>query len=67
MIEREGGKLLFVCDECNEAFESKENDGYGQVGFNITWGAAKDEGWRARKIDNDWVHTCPDCAKTIQN
>mgnify|MGYP001619305422 CR=1 FL=1 len=23
----------------------------------------KDEGWKIFKIDNDWDHSCPDCAE----
>jgi Fe2+ or Zn2+ uptake regulation protein len=61
MIERDSGKMLFVCDECNEAFESEDGET-----FQDTWAAAKDDGWRARKLGNDWVHACPDCAKTIR-
>jgi len=56
MIDRQGGKLIFECDSCNETFEwDDEQD------FNGAWDAAKRDGWRAKKIANEWIHECPNC------
>lgn len=56
MIDREGGKLKFVCDECDDDFESEEGETFYEA-----WNAAKDAGWQARKIGDDWVHICCVC------
>lgn len=55
MIDRQGGDLVFECDSCNEVLESGTSD------FNSVWNRAKREGWRAKKLGNDWVHACPQC------
>ena len=55
MIDRQHGKIVIECDSCDETFEIGSDD------FNETWGAAKREGWRSRKIGSEWVHGCPKC------
>lgn len=45
MIDRQYNKISIVCDCCGED-------------FNDVWGAAKAQGWYARKIDGEWLHGC---------
>lgn len=48
----------FLCDgaKCNEFYE-----GFTGEGFKESLDAAKDEGWVARKKNNEWEHYCPAC------
>jgi hypothetical protein len=55
MIEREGGRIVFHCDSCSEIFEGDTGD------FNSEWAGAKERGWRAYKVKNEWCHRCPSC------
>ena len=55
MIDRQHGVIVFECDSCDETFEIGSDD------FNDTWSAAKREGWRSKKIGEEWVHGCPRC------
>lgn len=55
MIDRQDGKILFECDQCDEVWDSGTSD------FQEAWAAAKREGWRTRKIGTEWVHACPSC------
>ncbi len=63
MIDRQkGDNIVIECDSCPATFDAvHEGLGIGSSNFSIVWGAAKDEGWRARKIGQDWVHGCPKC------
>lgn len=58
MINRQHGKLVFECDSCSEIFEADTDD------FAEAWAEAKREGWRSRKIANEWLHGCPTCGAT---
>jgi hypothetical protein len=55
MLDRQKGHLVFECDSCDAVFESDTGD------FVDAWNAAKGEGWKAKKIRNEWVHACPGC------
>ena len=55
MIDRQGGDIVFECDECGESLESETSD------FNSAWNLAKRDGWRAKKIGTEWCHECPNC------
>jgi hypothetical protein len=57
VIDRQGGNIVFECDECGNALETEQAD------FSSAWNLAKRERWRTRKIGNDWVHKCPGCSK----
>jgi hypothetical protein len=50
------GKLIFVCDTCEERIEFDPQDG-----FQTAWAQLKTEGWKTRKIRDEWVHGCPQC------
>lgn len=56
MIDRQHGKIIIECDSCGEIFEGRDDAEFAQV-----WSAAKRDGWRSRKIGNDYVHGCPNC------
>lgn len=58
MIDRQYGYIVFECDSCDEAFETDTED------FAEAWAEAKREGWRSRKIANEWLHGCPTCGAT---
>jgi len=57
MIDRQKGDLVFECDTCGETYESATSD------FSAAWNQAKRDGWRAKKIGSEWVHTCPVCGE----
>lgn len=56
MIDRQGAKILFECDACDNVFESEDHQEFTEA-----WTAAKRDGWRAKKIGSEWVHECPSC------
>lgn len=56
MIDRQGLKILFECDSCDEVFESDERAEFGDA-----WAAAKRDGWTTRQIAGEWLHGCPKC------
>ena len=55
MIDRQHGNVIIECDSCEATFTLDDDD------FNETWAAAKLNGWRVRKIGEEWVHGCPKC------
>lgn len=56
MIDRQGSKILIECDSCDDVFEGDEDAEFAEV-----WAAAKREGWRTKKIGEEWVHGCGKC------
>lgn len=56
MIDRQGNRVLIECDSCPEIYEGEED-----TEFTAVWAEAKREGWRTRKIANEWLHGCPRC------
>jgi hypothetical protein len=56
MIDRQGLKILFGCDSCDEIFESEDREE-----FTSAWDRAKRGGWKAKKIGEEWVHGRPQC------
>jgi hypothetical protein len=66
-IERQYGKIIFVCDQqdsvrCDEQIETEESD------FNDALRVAKAEGWRSVPLDQagggapKFVHVCGHCS-----
>lgn len=56
MIDRDhAGNITFLCDSCSEVEPTDTDD------FSDAWALAKREGWRSRKIANEWLHGCPKC------
>lgn len=56
MIDRQGARIIFECDSCDATLEGDDHEEFKEV-----WAAAKEEGWRTRKIGGEWVHACPRC------
>jgi hypothetical protein len=56
MIDRQHGKILIECDSCPEVVEGDDGAEFAEV-----WGQAKRDGWRTRKIADEWLHGCPKC------
>lgn len=56
MIDRQGNRILIECDMCDEVFEGQEDEPFAAV-----WGAAKRDGWKTRKVAEEWLHGCPSC------
>lgn len=56
MIDRQHNKIIIACDSCEETFEGEPGDEFADV-----WAAAQRDGWRTRKIANEWLHGCPRC------
>lgn len=56
MIDRQGRRILIECDCCDEVFKGEEAWEFAAV-----WAEARRDGWRSKKIGNDWVHGCPRC------
>lgn len=57
-IRRNRGDITFECDRCEREFTLDSDD------FDLTWQAAKREGWKAEKVGKDWLHECTDCGGT---
>lgn len=55
MIDRQKGRLLIECDSCPEVLDTETND------FNEAREMMKREGWKVRKIANEWLHGCAKC------
>jgi len=60
-VERSGNTVTIVCDTCGEEFHGEQGEEFAEV-----WSSAKRDGWRVRKIANEWLHGCdkPRCAPT---
>lgn len=59
MIERQHGQTAFSCDNCPTTSNLVDDDDFKALVREV-----RSEGWGIEKIDGEWVHTCPDCAKT---
>lgn len=61
---RDHGKIVFVCDECGEGFETDETDFYNALDAFRT--DAEPEGWTSSNTgsgESPWVNYCPECSK----
>lgn len=56
MIDRQGNKIIIECDCCEETFDGEEHAEWAEV-----WANARREGWKSKKIGQDWVHGCSKC------
>lgn len=54
-IQRQGGKIEISCDVCGQVRETGTDE------WDVAWGAAKRDGWKAEKVGKDWLHSCEDC------
>ncbi|HWS65679.1 MAG TPA: hypothetical protein VN325_23205 [Steroidobacteraceae bacterium] len=55
MITRVHGDIQFECDECAEVLDTRTSE------FSEALTELKVEGWRSRKLGNDWSHYCEKC------
>jgi hypothetical protein len=55
MIDRQHGKILIECDACDATFQGDTDD------WREEWAVAKAEGWKTRKIGEEWMHFCAGC------
>ena len=55
MLDRQHGDIVIECDSCDEILETETSD------FGSALNLMKREGWRARKIGEDWCHFCSKC------
>lgn len=56
MIDRQNGKILIECDSCDEVFDGELGEEFAAV-----WASAKRDGWRSRKVADEWLHGCEKC------
>lgn len=49
------GSWVFECDTCDKTIDGESDD------FAKAWAHAKQDGWRAKKIGDEWVRGCPGC------
>jgi len=50
----DGGGYALVCDVCWEVPYSSDD-------FNDVVDHKKENGWKSRKADGEWIDVCPDC------
>jgi len=55
MIERVRDEFLASCDSCSNTLDIQTSN------FNEAVSELKDNGWRIKKIDGVFNHTCPVC------
>jgi hypothetical protein len=55
MIDRQHNQIVIECDACENTFDGDSLD------WEVVWPAAKREGWKARKIADEWMHFCSEC------
>jgi len=56
MIDRQNGGIIMVeCDSCDAVLDTETAD------FEEARGLMRTEGWKIRKIANEWLHGCPKC------
>jgi hypothetical protein len=49
------GKYTLYCNIC----ESEVDETFGSFDDAVTW--ANEEGWKRRKVGNEWENICPEC------
>lgn len=57
MIERKfhGGPIDVHCDSCPNGLETGHRD------FAAARVSMREEGWKTRPFEGEWLHFCPDC------
>jgi hypothetical protein len=59
MIDRQHGAIQLCCDVCGNVCEGERGEEFAPL-----WARAKNEGWRAIKQGDVWIHRCPECTKS---
>jgi hypothetical protein len=57
MLDRQHGKFVVACDDCDEVMDLDTDD------FTAAVQEIKDSGWTIVKGRHGWEHYCPECAK----
>ena len=55
-VDRQHKAFVFECDTCDETFNGEPGED-----FTDAWASAKRDGWKARKLADEWVRGCPKC------
>ena len=55
MLDRQHNKIIWECDVCGDTLDADTSD------FSEAIRTLKNEGWIARKIGADWIHSCAEC------
>jgi len=55
MLDRQHGQITFECDVCGDTLDTDTSD------FSEAIRTLKNEGWTARRIGADWIHSCAEC------
>jgi len=55
MIDKQYKQIVFVCDNCQNGLETKDED------FWAAFDVLKDANWKAIKENNIWKHYCSEC------
>lgn len=51
-MDKQHGKYIFICDTCDDTLETNEDD------FHAAVAVSKREGWKAKRIGDQWSHSC---------
>ena len=60
MIDTQFDRIVIECDACDSVFDSGAED-CGSLEWAVVWPVAKREGWKARRIAEEWMQFCPRC------
>ena len=55
MITRQGGDIVFECDDCGETYHTM-TDFFPDAEDDLL-----SDGWRIKQEDGQWQHLCPVC------
>lgn len=56
MIDRQNGGIIYIeCDSCDEVLDTETKE------FEEARSVMRREGWKVRKIADEWLHGCPNC------
>lgn len=56
MIDHQHGKTVVECDSCDSVEASEKDQEWPEF-----WAGLKRDGWKTRKIAEEWLHSCPRC------
>lgn len=56
MINRSHRQIIIECDSCGAEYKGELDEDFPTV-----WAHSKLDGWKVRKIADEWLHGCPKC------
>jgi hypothetical protein len=56
-VHRSPGDITFECDGCDETLPIRDD------GWDAAMAEFRDQGWKAEKVQDEWLHLCPDCRR----